>query len=259
MLILDIMKKESLTDQIKKDKKLFEYKLPPIDLDSDDDDGFLMASFGKDTTGLPMIIFVCQRGNYTHNPQLKISMSHDHVTDDLAVIEISPKVRIISGYLSNEDFKLINKWIELNKEILISYWNMQFSSAALCKVLKPLKNNISESNNEEQNLFEMVNLRPKDTGLPMTIWVGPKAGAKHDIRIKVCMNHGDTMNLDNLAIVAIRPKPHVIVGMLSKNDEKLVFEWINLNLALLIAYWNYQLLTPQMHDKIIPIPRRKLK
>jgi len=39
-------------------------------------------------------------------------------------------------------------------------------------------------------LFEMANLFPRTTGLPMTIWVSPKGGARHDARVKVSMTPG---------------------------------------------------------------------
>ena len=45
----------------------------------------------------------------------------------------------------------------------------------------------------EDELFEMVNLVPRLTGLPMTIWVSPRGNARHGPRIKVNMTHGRSM------------------------------------------------------------------
>lgn len=33
--------------------------------------------------------------------------------------------------------------------------------------------------------FEMSNLFPKHTGLPFTVWISVKGGARHDVRVKV--------------------------------------------------------------------------
>jgi len=41
----------------------------------------------------------------------------------------------------------------------------------------------AEVKNDE--LFEMANLYPRTTGLPMTVWVSPRGNARHDVRIKV--------------------------------------------------------------------------
>src|SRR5436853_3771078 len=86
------------------------------------------------------------------------------------------------------------------------------------------------------DLFEMANLFPRTTGLPMTVWVSPRGNARHDVRVKVNMTHGNQMNVANTAVVGIRPTPHVITGQLSADDERAVFEWIALNTAALVAY-----------------------
>src|ERR1700728_1715712 len=90
----------------------------------------------------------------------------------------------------------------------------------------------------EDELFEMANLYPRTTGLPMTVWVGPRGNARHDVRIKVNMTHGNQMNIDNTAVVAVRPAPHVIAGRLLRDDERAVAAWITLNNDAIVGYWN---------------------
>jgi hypothetical protein len=36
-----------------------------------------------------------------------------------------------------------------------------------------------------EDLFEIADLYPATTGLPMTVWVSPRGAAPHDVRIKV--------------------------------------------------------------------------
>ena len=60
--------------------------------------------------------------------------------------------------------------------------------------------------------YEMANLYPRDTGLPMTVWVSPRGRARHDARIMVCRTRGDRMDPANTAVVAIRPLPRVVHG-----------------------------------------------
>ena len=86
-------------------------------------------------------------------------------------------------------------------------------------------------------LFEMANLFPRTTGLAMTVWVSPRGNTRHDVRVKVNMTHGDQMNIANTAVVGVRPTPHVIVGQLSPDDQRAVFEWVSLNTAALVSSW----------------------
>jgi hypothetical protein len=88
---------------------------------------------------------------------------------------------------------------------------------------------------EPDDLFEMANLFPGTTGLPMTVWVSPRGNSRHDVRVKVNMTHRNQMNPSNTAIVGVRP--HVIAGNLTRDDENAVYQWISLNTAALLGYW----------------------
>lgn len=95
-----------------------------------------------------------------------------------------------------------------------------------------------EGSYEKVDPYEMANLYPRETGLPMTVWAGPKAGARHDVRIKVCRSHGNRMDVEGLASVSVRPTPKLVVGSLSNEDLKAVQAWIKLNSEALIGYWD---------------------
>jgi hypothetical protein len=107
---------------------------------------------------------------------------------------------------------------------------------------------------EPEDLFEMANLFPRTTGLPMTVWVSPRGNARHDVRVKVNMTHGNQMNVANTAVVGVRPSPHVIAGRLSPEDERAVFQWVSLNTDALVAYWDGQIDTIQLGRLLKPLP-----
>jgi hypothetical protein len=90
----------------------------------------------------------------------------------------------------------------------------------------------------DEDLFDTANLFPSTTGLPMTVWVSSRGGARHDVRIKVNMVHGRQMNVANTAVVAVRPAPRLIAGQLDQQDLQAVSDWIALNADALVAYWD---------------------
>ncbi len=106
---------------------------------------------------------------------------------------------------------------------------------------------------EGDELFEMANLYPDTTGLPMTVWVSPRGNARHDVRIKVNMTHGNHMDIDNTAVVAVRPAPRILAGQLSAADAQAVFQWISLNSEALVAYWDGQIDTARLIYRLKPI------
>jgi hypothetical protein len=106
---------------------------------------------------------------------------------------------------------------------------------------------------EAEELFEMANLYPRTTGLPMTVWVSPRGNARHDVRIKVNMTHGNQMSVANTAVVAVRPTPHVIAGRLPQDDQQAIFNWIELNASAIVAYWDGDIDTVQLSQVLKPL------
>ena len=91
---------------------------------------------------------------------------------------------------------------------------------------------------EVDDLLLMINLYQASTGLPTVIWVGPSYGAQHDVRIKVMMAHGTGMDPYNLAVIARRPTPRVVVGHLSAVDLQAIAQWAALNEQAILDHWN---------------------
>jgi hypothetical protein len=106
----------------------------------------------------------------------------------------------------------------------------------------------------DEDFFLMANLFPADTGLAMVVWVSERGHARHDVRIKVNQSHGTRMLPGNLATVAVRPTPRLIAGQLSAADMQAVSEWIRLNEAALVAYWEYQISTAGLMQQLRRLP-----
>ena len=107
---------------------------------------------------------------------------------------------------------------------------------------------------ESDELFEMANLFPRTTGLPMTVWVSPRGNARHDVRVKVNVTHGNQMTISNTAVVGLRPTPHIITGQLSSSDEQAVSEWATLNADALVEYWEGRIDTIQLGQALKRLP-----
>jgi hypothetical protein len=122
-----------------------------------------------------------------------------------------------------------------------------------------LRNIASETSDvldaEAEDIFLMTNLSPRMTGLPMAVWASPRSNARHDVRIKVNMTHGSRMNIENTAVVAVRPSPRILAGSLDSSDEKLIAEWIALNFDAILSYWEDEIDTGQFIEKLKLLPK----
>ena len=111
-----------------------------------------------------------------------------------------------------------------------------------------------ETFSEENDPFLMGDLPPRDTGLPMVVWIGPGMGVRHDVRVKISMTHGDRLDAGNLATVSVRPEPELLHGALSKADLDLVCAWIALNREAIIDYSDAKDSTLEMAQRIKKLP-----
>ena len=105
---------------------------------------------------------------------------------------------------------------------------------------------IPEAPVEEEDFFLMSNLRPKHTGLPMTVWVSHKGHAGHDVRVKFSRMPGDKIDIEDMAVVGVRPTPTLIEGQLDSASLRQVQRWTVLNEAVLIGFWDGELDTVEM-------------
>jgi len=105
----------------------------------------------------------------------------------------------------------------------------------------------------DEDLFDMANLSPNLTGLPMVVWISERGGARHDARVKVSLVHGRRARPDQTAWLSVRPDVPVVAGPpLDPRDLELVRRWVELNRDALLAYWNGDLLTDEVIARLQP-------
>ena len=103
---------------------------------------------------------------------------------------------------------------------------------------------------EERDLFEMANLYPRTTGMPVAIWVSPRGGARHDVRVRVSPGPGDWMDLEDAAVVGVRPAPALLQGELAADVREPVFAWVAANRDVLVACWSGELDTIELGARL---------
>jgi hypothetical protein len=92
--------------------------------------------------------------------------------------------------------------------------------------------------NKLLNIWEMANIRPNKTGLPMVIWIKPKTTEKHGPRIKVQISHGDKIKINNWVSISIEDSPQLFGSGLSIDDFNLIVKFIKNNKDNLLKVWN---------------------
>ena len=111
----------------------------------------------------------------------------------------------------------------------------------------------------EEELFEMSNIRKKESGLPVNIYIsiGGSVNKRNGLRIKVMTNAGD--NFDVYSTVSVMLKRDIteedVVGYdnLTAKTLAAVREYVNLNFDALMDHWNDQLSSTEVLQRLKPI------
>jgi hypothetical protein len=109
----------------------------------DDADGqalFEMANLRPERTGLPFVVFISQKGGARHDVRVKIARGAKVRPAEMVTVVVRPRVRVIRGALDPNDLAQLAEWIDLNRDVLIDYWNgdIEYTEDAL-GALRPLR------------------------------------------------------------------------------------------------------------------------
>ncbi len=100
---------------------------------------FEMANSRPERTGLPFVVFISQKGAARHDVRVKVARSAKVRPSEIITVAVRPSIRIIRGRLDPRDLELLARWIELNRDVLIDYWNgvIEYTEDAL-NAVKPI-------------------------------------------------------------------------------------------------------------------------
>ena len=92
------------------------------DLRDDSDALFEMANLFPKHTGLPFVVWMSYRGGAQHDVRVKVSKGPKAVPSEMVSVAMRPEVHVVQGKLAGDDLQLLSQWIELNRDVLLRYW-----------------------------------------------------------------------------------------------------------------------------------------
>jgi len=100
---------------------------------------FDMANLRPERTGLPFVVFISQKGGVRHDVRIKLARGAKVRPSEMLTIAVRPVPRLIRGEMNSHEFDRVRRWIELNRDVLINYWNgaIEYTEDAL-NAIKPI-------------------------------------------------------------------------------------------------------------------------
>src|SRR3954447_24032197 len=114
----------------------------PVVIDAQpEDDPYTMANLRPARTGLPMVVWVSERGNAQHDVRVKVCCVHgDRIQYNNTVsVAVRPQPYLgPPGQLSSSDLQAGVRWINLNVDPIIAFWDGIIDTFELMQRLQPL-------------------------------------------------------------------------------------------------------------------------
>ena len=103
------------------------------------EEGFDMAILPPRETGLPFVVFILQDIGIIPEVRIEIARSHRVWRSQTVKVAIRPTVRLQDGYLEARELELLTRWIDLNRDSLLKYWDGEIESTTdVLQVLRPI-------------------------------------------------------------------------------------------------------------------------
>ena len=91
-----------------------------------------MANLQPEETGLPFVVWISPKGGARHGARVKVS-DVPTTSESKASVSIPAPVEVKAGKLSKDELDVLTKWIDLNREALMDFWDgrIQYTSQIL--------------------------------------------------------------------------------------------------------------------------------
>ena len=96
-----------------------------------------MSNLYPEQTGLPYYLWISVGQGALHGPRVKVARTPSDLPQNMSSVSITEPIMVHSGPpTSNKDLNQLKEWIELNRETLLNYWNMQASTLTTLQRIK---------------------------------------------------------------------------------------------------------------------------
>jgi hypothetical protein len=100
---------------------------------------FEMANLFSKHTGLPFVVWISYKGGARHDVRVKVSRGPKVLPSEMISVAIRPHIRVVEGSLEAGDLALLSKWIELNHDTLLKYWEGDIDTKDAIDAIRPIQ------------------------------------------------------------------------------------------------------------------------
>jgi hypothetical protein len=103
--------------------------------------GYVDADLSPKRTGLPFVVWISPKACAPHDVRVKVSRGPKVHPSEWISVAVRPEVHVVGGgKMTSHDFGLLRKWIDLNRDVLVKYWegDIEYTEDAIAQ-LRPIQ------------------------------------------------------------------------------------------------------------------------
>ena len=100
---------------------------------------FEMADLFPKHTGLPFVVWISYKGGAQHDVRVKVSPGPEAHPSPMVSVAIRPGTHVVEGKMKAGDLALLAKWIDLNHDILVKYWEGDIDTKDAVEAIRPIE------------------------------------------------------------------------------------------------------------------------
>ncbi len=100
---------------------------------------FEMANLFPKHTGLPFVVWISTGQGVQHDVRVKVSRGPKAIPSQMISVALRPNVHIVQGAMTAADLALLERWIELNKEVILRYWEGSIDTIDAMKAIQAVR------------------------------------------------------------------------------------------------------------------------
>jgi hypothetical protein len=97
-----------------------------------------MANLFPKHTGLPFVVWISYKYGVQHDVRVKVSPGPKALPSEMTAVGIRPRVHVVEGKMKASDLALLAKWIDLNHDVILKYWEGEIDTHDAISGLKPV-------------------------------------------------------------------------------------------------------------------------
>jgi len=97
-----------------------------------------MANLFPKHTGLPFVVWISYKAGVQHDVRVKVSPGPKALPSQMTAVAVRPQVHVVEGKMKAVDLALLTKWIDLNHDVILKYWEGEIDTHDVIAELKPI-------------------------------------------------------------------------------------------------------------------------